>query len=168
MSVWIKQVPYEGPVQIAGGDDKTPMWALSDHSATGNYDLFWDFIHSPKCETHDCPWHTWYGNGTHQDDSFEEQYRKYCFTCAFWHHMVEKNKDGKGVITEDWEHYRLPEKLVEVGPAGFRGFGGRMFVIELGYPEPLETVETNNLWSSGTIPENMRRYFRINARFKTG
>jgi hypothetical protein len=115
----------------------------------------------------------WYRN-SHADQAFPEEYRKYCFTCAYWHqckqldemHVEQPNKyhnlgiyvfEGKGLVRYS---FNADQPVVSTR---FSGFGGRTFYILM-----LDgTVwKTNNLWYQGPVPEWLRHMFEANAEFR--
>jgi len=118
----------------------------------------------------------WYKNGT-VDNAFGPIYRKYCFTCAFWHNQASKDRNHiedpslypfVGVVTEEdgvLVHNCFNENTpIATGRGDFLGYGGRAFYIQFDGVD--EIVVTNNLWHQGTIPEWLRYLFKKNASFR--
>jgi hypothetical protein len=113
------------------------------------------------------------------DDTFPESLRDYCFTCAYWVHMTERDVyEGGAVIVEEearqpvnagdieWVHYCYDPKQPMLDRTKRNsypvGHGGRLFTIE--YTDGT-VVETNNLWYQGPIPEWLHSRFQVNAQF---
>lgn len=85
--------------------------------------------------------------------------QKLCFNCHFWLEKVQWAKNGD--ITDDENH------CIRVGGAHFVanelitgrlprfgvGFGGTLFRF---FMKDGRTIESNNVWSQGTIPEHFR------------
>ncbi len=87
-----------------------------------------------------------------------------CFQCAFWISRAKKQDDKRNVVIksdEGMEVYWLGANL-PLTPCGFRGFGGRKFVIKFKNGRALTTT---NLWSHGTVPSYSEDLFTVNAEF---
>jgi hypothetical protein len=129
----------------------------------------------------------WYKNGS-ADESFGPIYRKYCFTCAFWHNQASKDRNNiedpslypfVGVIVEEVKssspvfgdviemvHYCFNENTpIATGRSDFLGHGGRSFYIQ--FDGDNKVIVTNNLWYQGVIPEWLRYLFDTNASFRS-
>ena len=75
------------------------------------------------------------------------------FHDAFW---LEEIAQGNGVVVEG-KHYRISKSDSRI-----KGFGGRKWTIKF---HNGTTVETDNLWTQGEIPEKYRTRLPDNAVF---
>lgn len=85
-----------------------------------------------------------------------------CFHCLFWSDLI-KVADHPNMVRVKAVHYQVCGDEGG-GRAEFRGFGGRHFTIRF---DDGRTVQTNNLWCQGGIPERFRQELPDNARFVT-
>lgn len=84
-----------------------------------------------------------------------------CFKCYHWNRQLELNLNtNRDYAIIDGQHYVIGP---EHDDGGFRGFGGRKFIIEF---NDGRIVETTNLWHQGTIPDGYwREKMQDNAKF---
>ena len=80
-----------------------------------------------------------------------------CFMIDYWNDRV-KDINPKVAIIKG-EHYTIGN---EKEKGGFRGFGGRKFIINF---FDGRIVETTNLWYQGVIPEDFKDSLPDNAQF---
>jgi len=80
-----------------------------------------------------------------------------CFHCDHWVEW-EKRKDDPRVARIEGGHYRYSDPTDK----GFRGFGGRKFVIQF---DDGRLIESSNLWFQGDIPDRFRERLPDNAKF---
>lgn len=98
-----------------------------------------------------------------------------CFQCAFWSNRLaydkELEKDGKiAVITPDYSHWvtEIPGNILMV-PSAFGGIYQTQLqpVNTLGVidedREKLFIIRYNNITHQGTIPEHLRKLFKVNG-----
>jgi hypothetical protein len=106
----------------------------------------------------DKPWPDGYRAG-----SFPDDLAGYCFTCAFWLEHAREANAGT-VITDDrgnLERFQFdPRKPFKDCSRSLLGMSGHRFTIQF---TDGRAVETNDLWSSGVIPERLRDLFPVNA-----
>ena len=77
-----------------------------------------------------------------------------CWRCNFWMEIA-RNMDQFTVV-DAGEVYRIALHPV----AGYRGFGGRRWVVKF---KDGKQLHTDNLWSNGRVPEHLREYLPDNA-----
>ena len=70
-----------------------------------------------------------------------------CFSCDFWERTFNEIEKGDRLVI-DGDVYSVGPK--DDSPKKFKGHGGHKFVIEV--LSTGEIIETDNLWSNGTIP----------------
>ena len=88
-------------------------------------------------------------------DNLKEQ--EYCFTCDFW---LSRKDNPKNIIMGNFLYRDCGYSYSE--DTKWNGHSGRKFhILKRGYGE----IITNNLWSSGIIPERLRKHFPTNAVF---
>jgi len=85
--------------------------------------------------------------------------KELCFNCSFWTEVIEEYKKGNKVVI-DGHAYVIGN---EEARGGFRGFGGRSFIIE--FYDSRQTIVSTNLWHNGEIPKRFRDKLPDNARF---
>jgi hypothetical protein len=87
-----------------------------------------------------------------------------CIGCDFWQGKVDLMTDAQEasrlVRTPDHEHFHIGPSASNAS----RGFGGRAFIVEF---FDGRKVETNNLWSQGTIPAHFRERLPPNANLRS-
>ena len=90
--------------------------------------------------------------------------RGLCHGCDFWQGKVDLRTDAQEasrlVRTPDHEHFHIGPSASNAS----RGFGGRAFIVEF---FDGRKVETNNLWSQGTIPAHFRERLPPNANLRS-
>lgn len=82
-----------------------------------------------------------------------------CSSCQFWARLVS-TRDNPTHVVADSTHYVIGN---EAKKGGFRGFGGRRFVIEF---FDGRVITTTNLWCQDNIPQWAREYLPNNAKFR--
>lgn len=101
--------------------------------------------------------------------------KQICFQCAFWSNRLaydkELEKEGKiAVITPDYSHWvtKIPGNILMV-PSAFGGIYQTKLqpVNTLGVidedREKLFIIRYNNITHQGTIPEHLRKLFKVNG-----
>ena len=101
--------------------------------------------------------------------------KQLCFQCAFWSNRLaydkELEKEGKiAVITPDYSHWvtKIPGNILMV-PSAFGGIYQTKLqpVNTLGVidedREKLFIIRYNNITHQGTIPEHLRKLFKVNG-----
>jgi len=90
----------------------------------------------------------------------KERYDGKCHSCHFWLRKVELSEEDRvRQVIVDNIHYMIGKQ----NTSGFKGFGGREFIIQF---FDGRIVETSNLWHQGEIPERFRSMLPDNAVFK--
>lgn len=100
-----------------------------------------------------------------------------CYSCAFWFNRLEydkklENEKKIAVITPDYSHWitRVPGDILMV-PSAFGGIYqtklqpiNTLGVIDRSKKE-LYIIRYNNITHQGTIPEHLRKLFKVNGVF---
>lgn len=83
-----------------------------------------------------------------------------CGTCDFWRMRLRYHGEPKPnhVVTDGWVCYSIGDGR---GSASCRGFGGAKFTVRF---HDGRTVETEDLWYGGIVPERFRDRFTPNAQ----
>lgn len=103
--------------------------------------------------------------------------RDVCYSCAFWFNRLEydkklENEKKIAVITPDYSHWitRVPGDILMV-PSAFGGIYqtklqpiNTLGVIDRSKKE-LYIIRYNNITHQGTIPEHLRKLFKVNGVF---
>ena len=100
-----------------------------------------------------------------------------CYSCAFWFNRLEYDKNLENekkiaVITPDYSHWitRVPGDIL-MAPSAFGGIYQTKLqpVNTLGVidedKEKLFIIRYNNITHQGTIPEHLRKLFKVNGVF---
>lgn len=103
--------------------------------------------------------------------------RDVCYSCAFWFNRLEydkklENEKKIAVITPDYSHWitRVPGDILMV-PSAFGGIYQTKLqpVNTLGVidrnKKDLYIIRYNNITHQGTIPEHLRKLFKVNGVF---
>lgn len=93
----------------------------------------------------------------------ELQRRSMCFNCSFWTGHIERLDDPRCVRPPAVDGQRMhyyAEDAEHTTPGALLGFGGAWWCIRW---SDGRTVETNNLWSQGQIPERWWDRLPVNA-----
>lgn len=102
----------------------------------------------------------------HYNTWAEEDFRKNqcCQKCNFWFSKIANYGVGfdKHFVDGDWNMYlcRDSKEARDGGPV-MRGFGGRM--VRVNFSDGTYVISTN-MWTQGTVPEDWRTKFPINAQ----
>lgn len=103
--------------------------------------------------------------------------RDVCYSCAFWFNRLEydkklENEKKIAVITPDYSHWitRVPGDILMV-PSAFGGIYqtklqpiNTLGVIDRNKKD-LYIIRYNNITHQGTIPEHLRKLFKVNGVF---
>lgn len=103
--------------------------------------------------------------------------RDVCYSCAFWFNRLEydkklENEKKIAVITPDYSHWitRVPGDILMV-PSAFGGIYqtklqpiNTLGVIDRNKKD-LYIIRYNNITHQGTIPEHLRKLFKVNGIF---
>lgn len=103
--------------------------------------------------------------------------RDVCYSCAFWFNRLEYDKELENekkiaVITPDYSHWitRVPGDILMV-PSAFGGIYqtklqpiNTLGVIDRNKKD-LYIIRYNNITHQGTIPEHLRKLFKVNGVF---
>jgi hypothetical protein len=82
-----------------------------------------------------------------------------CYDDNYW---LERINNPDEFVIIDGVCYRIDKDIFTV----FKGFGGRRFVIKfIDGIHKGETVETDNLWYNGKVPEELKIKLKDNAVF---
>lgn len=84
-----------------------------------------------------------------------------CFSCGLWRSRVAEQYRDDVVITPEFEVYSIGSGS---GPKSSHGFGGARFVVTF---DDGRRVETDDLWSGGTVPGWFRDRIRPNGQLTT-
>lgn len=85
--------------------------------------------------------------------------KRRCFSCDFWEGYAAR-ADDPASIRIDGNHYMVAPE--DDDPRGFRGFGGRTFVVRFSTGRE---ITTTHLWTQGCIPPLFRGELPNNAVF---
>lgn len=77
-----------------------------------------------------------------------------CQSCQHWADLA-MNKDNQEVVRYKGQHYIVGEQ-----EADYKGMGGQKFIIKF---DDGRTIETDNLWHQGNIPESWLEILSNNA-----
>ena len=88
-------------------------------------------------------------------------FRGVCFECDFWWNLILL-KDDPNSIRIEGHHFFISEEKLPNDQLHWAGFSGREFEIKF---NDGRMIETNNLWSQGTIPDRFKKQLNDNAYF---